>query len=248
MVRQNSTQNTDGHGSNLLKPPGVSTRNWLQDSIYKQILRGELPQGSRIGQQQLARQYRVGQGMIREAILQLRQYGMVQVVENRGFFVTSLDTRKFLEAYELREVLEGLAVRICCRRATPEQLDELTAMVNRIYELGMKKQYLEMGRLDRDLHDRLVQIAGSSLLSDMVNQYRFFVRKVVWGRGPTERIQDVLNTTRDEHLAVLDAIRQNQPEAAEQLMRTHIRKVRVENEEKIRAGEFHPEWIVDDGK
>jgi DNA-binding GntR family transcriptional regulator len=237
-------QGTQDGAIGTLKPPGVSTRDWLRDRISERILHGHLSPGSKLAQQSLAKEYRVGQGMIREAMLQLQQYGMVESVENRGFFVPKLDLQKFLDAYELREVLEGLAVRRCCRRATPAQLDEMTAMADRIYELGQKKQYREMGLLDRDLHDRLVEIAGNELLSEMVRQYRFVIRKIVWGRGPTERVEEILAATHDEHIGILAAIRQNQPDQAEQRMRDHIRKVRLENEEKIRKGEFHPEWIL----
>ncbi|MBN1554338.1 MAG: GntR family transcriptional regulator [Phycisphaerae bacterium] len=245
MVREKHKQTANENAEEFLKPPGVSTRNWLRDSIYHQILRGELPMGSRIGQQQLAKQYHVGQGMIREAILQLQQFGVVEMVENRGFFVTRLDTQKLLDAYELREVLEGLAARLCCRRATPEQLDQWMAMTDRIYELGRGGQYWEMGYLDRELHNQITAAAGNIVLSDMVSRYRFLVRKIVWGKGPVERTAQSMRETHDEHIGVLTAIRQNLSELAEQRMRSHIRKVRVLHEERIRKGNFQLEWIFE---
>jgi DNA-binding GntR family transcriptional regulator len=224
-------------------PKRMSTRRWLHDRIYERILAGQHPPGSKLSQQHLAKQFQVGQGMIREVLLQLQQFGVVEMVENRGFFVTKLDAKKLLDAYELREVMEGLAARLCCRQAKPEQVDELMAMAERIHELGMKEQYLEMGYLDRQFHNQLTEIAGNVVLSDMVSRYRFLVRKIIWGKGPVERTRKSIDETRDEHIGILTAIRQNQAELAEQRMRNHIRKVRVLHEERIRKGDFNLEWI-----
>jgi len=221
----------------------VSTRRWLHDQIYDQITSGRLPPGSRLTQQQLAEQFQVGQGTVREVLLQLQQFGVVEVVENRGFYVTKLDARKLLDAYELREVLEGLAARLCCRKATNEQIDELMATAERIHELGLNGQYMEMGFLDRQLHNRLTEIADNVVLNDMVSRYRFLVRKIVWGKGPVGQSRKSMDETRDEHIGISTAIRQNQSELAEQRMKEHIRKVRVLHEERIRKGDFNIEWI-----
>jgi DNA-binding GntR family transcriptional regulator len=222
------------------RPQRMTTRRWLHDQICERILSGKHRPGSRLAQEDLANEYKVGRGIVREALLQLQQLGLVEVVDNRGFFVTQLNPKKLLDAHEMREMHDGLAARLCCERITPAQADELIAMAKRIYQLGLEGKNLEMGYLDRDLHDRLLRIAGNEVLFDVVSKYRFLLRKIVVDR-PRERRN--LDETLDEHMSVLTAIRENRPDEAERLARAHVHKVRVENEKLIQSGKFRPEWL-----
>ena len=219
-------------------PARMSTRRWLHEHIYDQILTGKFQPGMKLMQQQLAEQYQVGQGMIREALFQLQQLGLVEIVENKGFFVTQMNAEKLLEAYELRELHDGLAARRCCGRITPAQADELAAMARRIYELGLEDKEIEMGLLDRAWHDRLVRISGNRILSRLTDNYGFILRKFVWDWPHRQRD---LNQTLEWHTKILAAIRENQPETAEQLARDHVYHARLNLEERIREGQFRSE-------
>ncbi|MBN1555812.1 MAG: GntR family transcriptional regulator [Phycisphaerae bacterium] len=228
-------------GNESTRPQRVTTRQWLHDCICERILSGKHPPGSKLVQEDLANEYNVGRGILREALLQLQQFGLVDVVANRGFFVAQLNAKKLLDAHEMREVHDGLAARLCCGRITPEQADELETIVRRIHQLGVEGKTMDMGFLDRQYHDRLVAIAGNDILSDLVDKYRYYLRKIVVDRPQEPRIGE---ETLHEHLAVIDAIRHHRPDDAERLARAHVHKIRLENEEKIRKGEFRVEWLA----
>jgi DNA-binding GntR family transcriptional regulator len=213
----------------------ISTRRWLHERIYDRILTGELRPSSKLQQQQLAEEYKVGQGMVREALLLLQQLGLVEVVENRGFFVSQMNAEKLLEAYELRELHDGLAARRCCGRITPDQVEELQAMARRIHQLGLEDQEMEMGLLDRAWHDRLVEISGNNILSRLTENYCFVLRKFIWD-WPHRRRD--LEQTLDWHTKILAAIRENRPEEAERLAREHVYRARLDLEERIQKGQF----------
>lgn len=243
MSRNNSEFSTDFWGDSpvgLADVPTLkrmSTRRWVHENIYEQILTGKLQPGLKLTQQQLADQYQVGQGLIREALFQLQQLGLVEIVENRGFFVTRMDAEKFLEAYELRELHDGLAARRCCGRITSRQVEELEAQAVRIHQLGMENKEMEMGLLDRAWHDRLVEISGNGILNRLTNNYRFVLRKFIWD-WPHQ--QKDLDQTLAGHRKILAAIRENQPEQAERLAREHVYRARWDLEEHIRNGKFPP--------
>lgn len=222
------------------RPQRLTTRRWLRDCICQKILSGKHQPGSKLVQEDLANEYNVGRGILREALLQLQQLGLVEVVDNRGFFVAQLNTKKLLDAHDMREVHDGLAARLCCGRITLPQVEELEKIVRRVHQLGLQGKTVAMGCLDREFHDRLVCIADNGILSDLVGKYRFYLRKIVVDRPCDVRI---LEETLHEHLAIVEAIRNNQPDEAERLARAHVRKVRLENEERIKNGEFRPEWL-----
>src|SRR4029079_516466 len=104
--------------------------------LQRMILSGERQPGSKLRQQELAEQFSVAQGVVREALLELRAYGLVESIDRRGVFVSKLDKEKLLESFEVREVHEALAVRRCCERVTRVQVRELMDLAEEIYAKG----------------------------------------------------------------------------------------------------------------
>jgi DNA-binding GntR family transcriptional regulator len=157
-------------------------------------------------------------------------------VDNLGVFVSQFDARKLLQAYEVREVLEGLAARLCCEHASRSDLRELADLAQQIERLGREGRVEEMGRLDRQFHARTVQISQNLILLKLTESYRVLGMLVRADRP----IDDVLR----EHLAILDAIERNDPDEAERLAREHVVAARQAIEAQIAVGGFEPKWVV----
>src|SRR4051794_17442878 len=98
----------------------------VRADVRKPILSREPRPGTRLTQQQLARRFGVAQSVIRESLLELQFSGLVQSVDNLGIFVSDLDTDMLLQAYEVREMLEGVAARRCCETASRSDIKQLT--------------------------------------------------------------------------------------------------------------------------
>src|SRR5918993_1763707 len=112
----------------------TTARSRVREDVRRLILSGELRPGTRLTQQQLAKRFGVAQSVIRESLLELQFSGLVRSVDNLGIFVSELDTDRLLQAYEVREMLEGLAARCCCERASRADVRELYEMAQRIYQ------------------------------------------------------------------------------------------------------------------
>jgi DNA-binding GntR family transcriptional regulator len=136
----------------------ITARKRVREDVRKLILSGDLKPGTRLTQQQLAKRFGVAQSVIRESLLELQFTGLVESIDNLGIFVSELDTQKLLQAYEVREMLEGLAARSCCERASRADLRELSEMVERIFQLGQEARDVERGALDRRFHQRTIEI------------------------------------------------------------------------------------------
>ena len=200
------------------------------------ILSGETPPGAKLVQQELAKRFGVAQGVVREALLELQAYGLVQTIDNRGIFVAPLGTKTLLDSFEVREVHEGLAVRLCCQTASRAQLQELAELARRMCTLATEGKVMEAASLDRDFHHRLVHISGNSMLIRLAENYRMLGKVIQLTRNAVE--------VRDEHLAILKAIESGQADEAERLMRLHIRTARQALEEQIAQGTFVPKWLT----
>lgn len=211
-------------------------RHRVRELLEKMILSGRYPAGSKLVQEDLAQELGVAKGVVREALFELRGTGLVEAFDNRGMFVAPLSTRKLLESYELREVCEGLAARLCCRRITRLQIDELRGLAQRIYELGKQGKIEEGAQLDKALHQRLIEIADNSELRRMLESFVVLSKVVSVGANP--------KFTLTSHLALLNAIESGDADVAEQRMREHQRAGRRVVEQQITDGSFKPRWLI----
>lgn len=216
--------------------PTPVTRHQVRENLQRMILSGERPPGSKLRQQELAARLGVAQGVVREALLELQAYGLVETVDRRGIFVSRLDRAKILEAFEVREAHEALAARLCCERASREQIRMLVLTAHEIHAAGIKGNLDEMASLDRELHSRLVHLSGNSMLVRLAENYRVL--------GKFVRAERDVEAVRDEHLAILQSIADGDADRAEAQIRQHVSAARAAVEKRMSSGDFVPKWVV----
>ncbi len=94
----------------------------VHEHLREEILSGRLPAGHRAPGGRPRRVLGVSRGPIREAIGRLAAEGLVTVRPRRGAVVRALSNEEFLEAYQVREALEMMAVRLAVPRLTAEDV------------------------------------------------------------------------------------------------------------------------------
>jgi DNA-binding GntR family transcriptional regulator len=211
------------------------TRHRVRDDIQQMILSGEREPGSKLRQQELAERFGVAQGVVREALLELQGYGLVETIDRRGIFVSQLDRAKLSEAFFVREMHEGLAARLCCDRATRGDLRDLMGVAEEIYAHGAAGKLEEMGSLDRELHSRLIRLSGNSMLMRLADNYRIL--------GKIVRADRDIEMVRNEHIAILESIQGGNADEAERLMRQHVAAARLAVEERLGKGGTAPPLV-----
>lgn len=212
-----------------------TARRRVRDRIQRAILNGEYPPGSRLPQLRLAKDFGVAQTVVRESLLELQFCGLVEAVDNLGMFVSEIGPHKLLQAYEIREMFEGLAARLCCEQASRAEIAELRDLAQRVYELGRGGQRAEMGAQDRQFHQRTIVLSANEVLQRLTEGYRLL--------GMAVQAERDIRRIRDEHLAIVSAIEANRPDEAERLARYHVREARAALEHRIKTGTFAPIWV-----
>jgi DNA-binding GntR family transcriptional regulator len=210
-------------------------RHRVREAIQRSILSGRRRPGAKLRQQRLATEFGVAPLVVREALLELSSRGLVETVDNRGAFVARLDRETLLASYDVREAIEGMAARLCCRRVTRQDVQALRELADRVCAAAEAGRPQEAGRLDRELHDRLIQLAGNPLITRLVDQYRWMIKSVSAWAEPRK--------TRREHLEILRAIEDGRADAAEQRMRVHIRLGRSVIERELAKPESTLRWL-----
>jgi len=216
--------------------PRLVARHEIRDSLQQMILNGEQCGGAKLVQQQLAKRFGVAQGVVREALLELQAYGLVETIDNRGMFVSQLSTQKLLDSFDVREMHEGLAARLCCNHVTRLEIRELQEMAEQMNALAKKLKLMKMASLDREFHRRLMQFSRNSMLIRLAENYRLLGKVIQISRDPDE--------VRNEHLAILKLIEEGKADEAEAVTRAHIRTAKKDLETQIAEGKFVPRWLA----
>jgi DNA-binding GntR family transcriptional regulator len=221
----------------MAKPTVVRARvarHEIRDEIERRILSGETKPGERLSQQSLARELGVAQGTVRESLLELQWLGLVESIDRLGVFVDKLDVNRICEAYQLREVLEGLGARNACQHAGRNDLAELRRMADEIYRLAQDDS-AETATLDRRFHLRIMELARNNTLIRLSRTYRAL--------GMTVRAFREPSVIHAEHLRIVEAIEHNFAEEAERQARSHVVGAREMIVKLAAEDRFVPEWV-----
>ena len=212
-------------------------RDSLEEQTYARlraaIIERRIMPGHRIPVDRLAQEFGISRTPILNALKRLAQEGVVDCVSRRGVFVRRFSKREMARLFEVREALEGMAVRLAAPRIAPREiraLEKLFRGFDRPPTAAGIRRYIER---DRYFHWRLVELAGNEQLMaalDSVNMM-FFAYQDGVVRPPAETVP--------EHRAILKALGRRDPEAGEAAMRLHIRRsierLEREAEEDTRA-------------
>lgn len=212
-------------------------RHQVREEIQRRILSGETQPGERLTQQSLAKELGVAQGTVRESLLELQWLGLVESIDRLGVFVGKLDASRLSEAYQVREFLEGLAVRLACDHVSRNDIAELRKIAENVWRLSQDQQYDEMGAADRAFHLKIINLSGNRILARLTEGYRALGMAVRASRDP--------RIIHDEHLLIVEAIENNNPDEAERLARAHVRQARINIEQQAARNEFTAKWVID---
>ena len=120
----------------------ISKKDRVVATLRDAIINGKIHSGEQIVEGKIAKQFGVGQGLIREALIQLEHQGFVQRTPYSGTQVSTLSLEDAQQIFDIRIELEPLALLLAGRKATPEQLKELETFANKAKK-GAKAEDLD---------------------------------------------------------------------------------------------------------
>jgi DNA-binding GntR family transcriptional regulator len=145
-------------GAVVRKGSGEQAAAYIRQLIFD----GQLQEGMRLAQDEVAKAVGVSRIPIREAIIALEREGWVTTKLHRGTFVNAFDEEVIRDHYELFGLIYGLAARRAAQRSTPEVIDLLTALSK---EIGETDDLVRLGDLALAFHSAVVGAAHSPRIS-----------------------------------------------------------------------------------
>src|ERR671936_2061946 len=108
----------------------------VHDHLRNEIISGSLTPGTELTEVGLAGSFGVSRGPIREALGRLATEGLVTIRPRRGAVVRALSGDEFAVAYQVREALEVMAVRLAMPKLTAEHVSALQGLIDEMSALA----------------------------------------------------------------------------------------------------------------
>lgn len=207
-----------GNSGQFTFPDKQNISRDVVEYIKQQILKGELDPGDRIVETRLARELGISQTPIREAMHQLSGEGIITIVPNKGPVVNELNKNDVFEIYSLRAVIEGLAIRIASQIAPQEDIDNLEDFYNEMKQKLHDDSVESLLKESLHIHQTIISLSKHKRLIQTYESISFqiFLVNRILGKESTKQ-KEV-----DQHLELIEALKQRDPDNAEKVMRMHI--------------------------
>lgn len=190
--------------------------------LAQSIVTGELAQGQKLNEAELAERFGMGRGPLREALRHLEGMRLVTRVPNAGARVVVLDRKTLSDLYAVREALEGMACRIAATEMTGHEIDQLRQLLDN-HEKQIKKQggkVYAQKEGDLDFHYQIARGSRNQMLMDLLGSEQYQLLRMC--RYRTSRNAERTGPALQQHRQIVEALAQRDGELAEMLMRRHI--------------------------
>ena len=191
----------------------------VRDAILAEVASGQIVPGERIIQEQIAKTLGVSRQPVQQALLLLRNLGVLRDAPGRGLEVAPLEPDQVQHMYDLRAVIEGLA----CRLAAEHNAERAARLGPALIEAGRKAvavgSVVQMVAADMKFHEFIYSLSGNPLVAPAMAGHWTHTQRVM---GEVLIRDETPRDIWDQHAQILDAIAAGQAARAETLARKHI--------------------------
>lgn len=201
------------------------------DSTYEllleRVLHGDFGPGEIIKERRLAIEIGVNPATIRRAAEWLSRDGLLERLPRRGWRVTLLSPRDLRDAYELRLILEPLAIAGAVKRITGQEIDELMTQTDRLISLGEKATVYDRREADHQFHKTICSASGNRTLVEILQPLMrqvLLITTVGFRYGRSVR-------SFEEHREILIAMKSRNEKETVRHLKAHLRSAMKFNAE-----------------
>ena len=230
---------TEGKGYMYISDrlPKESARDFAFRTLKDNIVSLELKPGTLISENEIAMELGVSRTPVREAIIDLAKAGIIEILPQRGSYVSLIDPNMVEESRFVRKTLDKAVIELACEIAPMEVIEELEENVH-LQEFYLEKADADkIYMLDNQFHQLIYLAAGKATTYDMSSTMMLHFDRV--RTLSVETVKD-LKIVKD-HREMLEAIKAGDKETAVALVEKHLNRYRVD-EHQMR--EEHPEYFM----
>lgn len=191
-----------------------------EEEAYRHVLAGirtgRFKAGERLIPEDIAGEIGMSRMPVREAFRRLATEGLVLLRPNRGCMVAGLTVEEMYEVFEMRSVLEGLAVRLATPRLDTEAFHELERLLDRMVRSGAAGNWVSR---HREFHESICAFSRRPKLIRQIASLHVTIEPYlrIWFDHAEKPL-----SAEAEHRAIIDALKTGDAAHAERQMAEHI--------------------------
>jgi len=202
----------------------------LDQKVYQEVKRlienRHLLPGQKIPQENLAKELGISRTPLISALKFLEHEKLVEVKPRRGFFVRLFTVEEMVSIFEIREVLEGLSARRAAQSITKENATALQSIFKEFADQPEISDLQKYARADKQFHTFVAEIGSREFLSAILQTLNIIT--LAYQNITSEGLIQTPNVTIKDHLQIIEAICNHNPESAEKCMREHLSKAIIQ--------------------
>ncbi|MBW6392302.1 MULTISPECIES: GntR family transcriptional regulator [Halomonadaceae] len=210
----------------IVKAPATvrTATSEVHNVIKQRILDGHYQAREYVREASIARELGVSRTPVREALRELVSEGWLEAIPHHGARVVAWTEKDAQEVFELRLVLEPMAVRLASERMDRTHLAHLETLASRMEALVERIELEpevrnEIALLNHEFHRELIAASDNQRLAAVLDSV---VRTSVIRRNFGNYDLANLRRSMRHHREILEAITANSPTWAENVMRSHL--------------------------
>ncbi|TQM94359.1 GntR family transcriptional regulator [Roseinatronobacter monicus] len=208
---------------------GPSATDLVFEEIYRRVVEFELPPGTKLSEQEVARQMGISRQPVRDAFFRMSQLGLIQIQPQRATTVSLISVEAVLRANFVRTALETEIVERAVENLTDEAIAELAENVENQRHAVAAADRIGFHALDEAFHQQICTCAGHSYVWAVIRENKAHmdrVRLLSLGFNAPNALAD--------HERILEALRARDAARASGEMRIHLAGI-LDLIEQIRA-------------
>ncbi|WP_307440670.1 GntR family transcriptional regulator [Bacillus sp. V2I10] len=204
-----------------------STREQIYSLLKEEILKFRLLPGDKISEKEISEKFKVSRTPVRESFIQLSKDGLLDIYPQKGTCVSLIDLNLVEEARFMREHLEVAVIQLACETFPQEKLFSLE-MNLMMQEMCMKeKNYEKLFQLDEEFHQTIFDGCKKGNIWYVIQSMNMHFKRLRMLRLATNLNWDGIY---HQHLLLIEAIRNKEPEVAVKMMKEHLTMVIFDKE------------------
>jgi DNA-binding GntR family transcriptional regulator len=197
----------------------------IADAVRADVLEGRLQPGEWLRQERIAREQGASQMPVREALKRLVAEGILEHVPYCGVRVVEFTVEDVEDLYTCRVFIESMSARFAATSITDDEVRQLESLHQQMIACATPGQLREYRELNRQFHSLIFTASRRSYLIRSLGQLWSAFPTMLWSNIPhaaTDSSRDRDDADPIEHAAIVRALANHDPVAAEEAVRHHI--------------------------
>lgn len=206
-----------------------SKKQMAYDGIKEIIVNGKVKKDAPLVERQLCEMLGISRTPVREALRQLANDELVEVIDGKGVYVKKIEFRDMIEIFEMREALERMAMKLFMERIQDENTQLFQEYIKEQEEAYKNDEHDVFMAIDMKIHNMIAEGAQNVRLKNAITVIYDQIKQMAISAKDDKVMRDIAMRA---HAKMLDAIIERDSEAAQRAIVEHIIEVKNVHKER----------------